>query len=221
MAEACRAFETPIVSGNVSFYNETDGRSIFPTPTIAMVGLVPELRVRVSSGFQSEGDLVVLLGVHEPVLDGSEYLKVIHGLVKGRPAPVDLDQEQRLVSLCREAVREGVLSSAHDVSDGGLAVALAESCFHGRPGAKGARVRIAGNCRTDQALFGEAAGGIIGSVGPGAMDLLREKGERSGVSVQVLGRVGGERLEFEGIASWETAELERIWSGALARMMGE
>jgi phosphoribosylformylglycinamidine synthase len=209
------------VSGNVSFYNETDGRSIFPTPTIAMVGLVPDLRRKASAGFQSEGDLVVLLGGGEPVLDGSEYRKVIHGVVKGRPSAVDLDAEKRLVRLCREAVREGILLSAHDVSSGGLLVALAESCFLGGAGARGAHVRNDGNRSGDAELFGESAGRIVGSVSPSALAALQAKAESLKVPVRVLGRVGGERLKVEGVADCETAELQRIWSGAFPRMMGD
>jgi phosphoribosylformylglycinamidine synthase len=218
---ACRAFAIPIVSGNVSFYNETDGRSIFPTPTIAMVGLLPDARLRGNSGFQSEDDVIVLLGDPRSELGGSEYLKVIHGLIKGSPASVDLQSEQRLHSLCRTGIQKGLLRSAHDVSDGGLAVALAESCFYGAPGAKGAQVHVEVSGPRDVALFGESPGRIISSVAPSDLAALSWMAEKMGVPLQVLGRVTGEGLEIEGIACWDTKRLQNIWSGAFALMMGE
>ena len=156
MADACRAFDAPVVSGNASLYNESDDGPVLPTPVIGMLGLLarPELAVR--SAFQSEGDIVILLGAgleqSAASLGASEYLAVRHNLSAG-PVEVDLDAERRLVDCLVEAAEAGLLRSAHDCSDGGLAVALAESAIAGAIG-----VQVAGElgARLDAALFGES-----------------------------------------------------------------
>jgi phosphoribosylformylglycinamidine synthase len=221
IGDACRALDIPVVSGNVSFYNETDGHSIFPTPTIAMVGTVADFHHHVPLGFQAAGDLVVLLGGQTLSLGGSEFLSAIHGLTRGRPAEVDLEQERNVLDLCRRGIRQGVLRSAHDVSDGGLAVALAESCLCGAPTADGASVRIPIEARKDLALFGESSGRIVVSVSRSRMEELSGLAQGLGVPVHVLGEVGRERLEIAGLVSVETDRLRGLWSGAFARMMGE
>ena len=135
MKEACEAFETPIVSGNVSFYNETEGRGILPTPTIGMVGLIEDARKIVTQGFKTEGDLIALLGETKDDLAASEYAQTIVGLTTGEliengAVPVlDLDLEKRVQETCLRLADEFLIKSAHDCSDGGLAVAIAESCF--------------------------------------------------------------------------------------------
>jgi phosphoribosylformylglycinamidine synthase len=138
--DACIAFGTPVVSGNVSFYNETEGRSIPPTPTIAMVGLLDDVEMHVTPWWKAEGDVIVLLGRTREELGASEYLSVVHGIVRGAPPWIDLDAEKRLHRFCLEAVRERVFRSLHDVGEGGLAVALAE-CSFGGPGL-GAHVEL-------------------------------------------------------------------------------
>ncbi|MHB9149226.1 MAG: phosphoribosylformylglycinamidine synthase subunit PurL, partial [Thermoleophilia bacterium] len=136
MAEACEAFGVPVISGNVSLYNESFGQAIYPTPVVGMLGLSPDFTVHCMSGFQSEGDVIVLLGDATPVLDGSEYQKRWYGTVEGRIPDVDLAAEVVLQGVLRRAVTDGMLRSAHDCSDGGLAVALAESCLAGGVGAR-------------------------------------------------------------------------------------
>ena len=135
LADACEAFGTPVISGNVSFYNETPDHAIYPTPTVGMVGLLPDADKRVTMGFKNEGDLIYLLGGGEPTLGGSEYLAVMHGLEVGRPPALDMEAEKKLQTFLREAIDQRLLQSAHDVSDGGLAVALAECCISGEIGA--------------------------------------------------------------------------------------
>ncbi len=135
LADACEALGTPVISGNVSFYNETPERAIYPTPTVGMVGLLPDADKRVTMGFKNEGDLIYLVGDGKPSLGGSEYLAVIHGQEVGRPPALDMEAEKRLQAFLRDVISQGLLQSAHDVSDGGLAVALAECCIAGGIGA--------------------------------------------------------------------------------------
>ena len=140
MAEACRTLDVPVISGNVSLYNETQGEGIYPTPIIGCLGLLEDVRKNVGMGFHNPGDIILLLGASEPTSDasslaGSEYLEVMHGLVAGHPA-LDIQAEAALQRACQRLAAEGVIESAHDCSDGGLAVALAESCIAGGVGHK-------------------------------------------------------------------------------------
>ncbi|MFV2064940.1 MAG: phosphoribosylformylglycinamidine synthase subunit PurL, partial [Chloroflexota bacterium] len=158
IAEACRAFDIPVVSGNVSLYNQSGERAIWPTPVIGMLGLLEDLARRCDIGFRDEGDAIHLLGDLESDLAGSEYLSQHHGLVAGRPS-IDLDREVALQRLLREAIGHGLLRSAHDCSDGGLAVAVAESAFRGGIGAS--CPGIAHHLRPDATLFGEAQSRVV------------------------------------------------------------
>ncbi len=165
IADACRALGTPVTGGNVSLYNEKGSQAIYPTPVIGMVGLIPDLKLICGQGWQRPGDLIYLLGSQAPTsLGGSEYLAAIHQKVMGRPAPVDLELEKRVQGACRHGIRQGWVRSAHDCSEGGLAVALAEACLSG---GRGATLSLApGSLRWDQALFGEGSSRILVSVDP-------------------------------------------------------
>ncbi|WP_298611301.1 phosphoribosylformylglycinamidine synthase subunit PurL [uncultured Thermosynechococcus sp.] len=178
LAEACRALGTPVTGGNVSLYNETidsngQPRPIYPTPVVGMVGLVPNWQQVVGQGFRAVGDAIYLLGLPltTPLSDprislgGSEYLAQIHGLVAGRPPQVDLDLERRVQSVCRYGIQEGWIASAHDLSEGGLAVALAESCLSGQRGAK-IQLPVGTYPRWDVLLFAEGGARILVSVPP-------------------------------------------------------
>ena len=168
LADACEALGTPVISGNVSFYNETPERAIYPTPTVGMVGLLPDADKRVTLGFKNEGDLIYLIGGGEPTLGGSEYLAVIHGLEVGRPPALDMDAEKKLQAFLREAIDQKLLQSAHDVSDGGLAIALAECCIAGGIGAHGEWNKV--NARE---LFGERTATAVISLSPGREETIK------------------------------------------------
>ncbi|HKQ98409.1 MAG TPA: phosphoribosylformylglycinamidine synthase subunit PurL, partial [Candidatus Polarisedimenticolia bacterium] len=142
IADACRAFEAPIVGGNVSFYNETEGKAIHPTPMIAMVGLLEDVRSAMTQWFRRAGDVIVLLGEPGGSLAASEYLALVHGTEAGRPAPVNLKAERALHDAVRAAREAGLIVSAHDASEGGLAVALAECCITSPGGALGAAITL-------------------------------------------------------------------------------
>ena len=215
MREACLALEIPVVSGNVSFYNETEGVSIHPTPTVAMVGLLEDVGRIATPWFKEEGDLVVLLGSDRGELGGSEYLKAVHEQVAGKPPEVDLAMERGVQRTCREAVETGLLSSAHDVSEGGLAVALAEACF-GEPGI-GAVIEIESAGRPDAFLFGESHSRIVVSLKEKDYGRLQHLASREGVPATVIGRVGGSRLVIGDLVRAPVERLRNLWSTALER----
>ncbi len=230
MRAACLALGIPVTGGNVSFYNETLGRGVYPTPVIGMVGLLEDVEQRLTPGFKEAGDVVVLLGAPDGVgpgdgVGGSEYLKVVHGRVAGWPPALDLGAEARLQRAVLAATSAGVLRSAHDTSEGGLAVALAECCFAGEPGARGAEVSLRElSGRLDFLLFAEAQSRVVASVRPGDLPKLQEIAEREGVPCTVLGRVAADRLTVLTVGGTlideETARLEEVWREALPCSMG-
>ena len=183
--DACTALGTPVVSGNVSFYNETEGRNIPPTPTIAMVGLLEDVDLFLTPWWKAEGDVIVLLGRTREELGASEYLAVVHGVQRGAPPWIDLETEKRLHSLCLTAAHERLLRSAHDVGAGGLAVALAECCFAG-PGL-GARIALERGIRTDALLFGESQSRMLVSLRRRHLGRFRDLARREGVPFTFLG----------------------------------
>jgi len=216
--DACIALATPVVSGNVSFYNDTEGRSIPPTPTIAMVGLLDDVSRCLTQGFRRAGDLVVLAGRTHEELGGSEYLAVIHGLVQGAPPWIDLGLEKRLQELILEAAAEGMLHSAHDVAEGGLAVALAECCLASQE-RLGARIELEQSMRADVLLFAESQSRILVTVDRQSWPRLRDRAQRYGVPVEPIGEVGGIRLEIGDWIDRSVGELAEIWEGALERAL--
>ena len=213
MSQACKKLRTPVVSGNVSLYNETRGVAIFPTPVVGMVGLIKNSRHRCTAGFKDEGDTVFLLGDpgSDESLGSSEYLELVHGEVRGSQS-IDLQAEKSLHALLIKAIGRGLLKSAHDCSDGGLAVALAESCIIGRTGFKGT-LQVHG--RLDAALFGEAQSRAVVSVSPGAVRKLEEMAFKFGVPVTRLGTVGGSRFVLKGLADLPVTDLEQAWNNGL------
>ena len=215
MREACLALDIPVVSGNVSFYNETEGVSIHPTPTVAMVGLLEDVERIATPWFKEEGDLVVLLGSNRGELGGSEYLKVVHDRVAGRPPAVDLTLERSVQRTCRAAVDAGLLSSAHDVSEGGLAVVLAEACF-GDP-CVGAVIDVEPEGRPDAFLFGESHSRIVVSLKDQDYARLQELASMENTSCEVIGRVGGTRLVIGDMVRARVDRLKNLWSTALER----
>ncbi len=231
IAEACRAFDTPVVSGNVSFYNETEGRGIHPTPVIGMVGLVEDARRIVQQGFKAEGQHIALLGETRDDLSISEYAATIQRSTLdamldagGRVPVIDLERERAVQRACLTAAEQGLLRSAHDCSDGGLAVALAESCFssHNRP-AVGAQICLpAGDAlSTTVKLFSESPSRIIISFDQDALERLQQIAADAGCPLTLLGQTGGARLRITTADNQEALdldinELETAWRTALA-----
>jgi phosphoribosylformylglycinamidine synthase len=223
---ACRALGVPITGGNVSLYNETDGRAIYPTPVIGVVGLLEHADRVLERRFKGSGNVIILLGEGHGELGGSEYLKTLFDLVRGLPPRLDFAAERALHELLTELAAERLVHSAHDCSDGGIAVALAECCFG--TGGYGAEVSIdataaAGDERIAEAaaLFGESATRVIVSTGTANVTEVLQRAASSRVPARVIGETGGNRLRMAVGGSWvldlSVDDLERAWSGAIEK----
>ncbi|MGE5741521.1 MAG: phosphoribosylformylglycinamidine synthase subunit PurL [Candidatus Aminicenantes bacterium RBG_16_66_30] len=193
IAEACRTFAIPVTGGNVSFYNDTEGLSIHPTPVLGIVGIIEDIRKAVRPGFRAAGDAVVLIGESREDLGGTEYLKTIHGLEAGFPPSIDLEQEKRNQEFLLDSIEAGLIRSAHDLSEGGLAVALAECAFHSE-GRIGCTVELAGDGRDDALLFGESQSRIVVTCRRAKVAGLLAKAAAAGVPAKAIGRTGGDAI---------------------------
>ncbi len=214
IGEACRALSTPVIGGNVSFYNETKGSAIYTTPTIGMVGVLDDVEKRLTQSFKKAGGVVAILGETKEELGGTEYLALIHKTEKGMPPSLDLEKEKALHGLLHEAVT--LLSSAHDCSEGGLAVALAESCISGHTGAQ-INLDKMPLMRKDALLFGESASRAVVSLDKKNLPALEAAAKKHGVAITVLGATGGDRLKINGFMDVTVKELEKAHKGALSR----
>lgn len=218
MSDACRFFKTPIVSGNVSFYNESQNGAIYPTPTIGMIGLLKDLKRHCTQWFKEEGDVVVLVGgqsgeITSGSLAGSEYQKLIHGLVTGRLPGIDLKLEKKVQEVVLNGIQKGLIRSAHDCAEGGLAVALAECCIsgprrvgmivEGRQGAAGQAI---------SALFGETQSRILVTLQERNLQQFLRSVKVKNCPTMILGRVGGDRLRIEDLLDCTVEELYNAWS---------
>jgi phosphoribosylformylglycinamidine synthase len=218
---ACRALDVPITGGNVSLYNETDGKAILPTPVLGVVGVIEDAAHVQARAFPEDGAAIVLLGEGRDELGGSEYLYQVHGLLRGQPPQLDLDAERRLQKLLVETAADGLTMSAHDCAEGGLAVALAECCFD--TGGEGADIDVpavaAHALATESALFGESASRVIVSVEPAALDTLLARAAEAGVPARLIGRTGGTRIRIsiDGVPAADVAvqDAEQAWTTAI------
>lgn len=230
MAEACSAFGTPVTGGNVSFYNETEGRGIYPTPTIGMLGVIEDAKHITTQWFKEAGDVVLLLGATHNDLGASELLSVLTGEAAGAVPKLDLAVEKNVQEACLKAIQAGLVSSAHDCAEGGLAVALAESCFssYGRSGI-GAKIdltehaRLSGLADSTALLFAESPSRIVLSVKPENVDQVKEIAAEAGAAISIIGEVGGEELTIalsdETSMSYSVTGLEGVWGGALPQAL--
>lgn len=205
LAEACEFFNAPVISGNVSLYNETPDGSIYPTPAIGMLGVIDDADKRCTSEFKGDGDVIMLISglrydsgektnaCELESLGGSEYLKTVHGLVAGRPPAMDLAREKHVHEAVLNGIDNGVINSAHDCADGGLAIALAESCILGGIGAD---VKLTANCAPAAALFAETQSRIIVTVSPNELGALRQIADDCKAECTVLGKTGGQSMRI-------------------------
>jgi phosphoribosylformylglycinamidine synthase subunit PurL len=232
IAEACQALDVPITGGNVSLYNETDGTAIYPTPILGVVGVIEDASRVLARTFRQAGDDIILLGEGYGEIGGSEYLKVVHGEVKGEPPLLDLSREAALIGLLAKATASGLLQSAHDCSDGGVAVTLAECSFGSGgigldvdlPDVDVARSRggsPTAPTHTAAALFGESASRAVVSVTEQNRDAFLQMAARAGVPARSIGKTGGARLRMR-VADREAidatiTEAEQLWSAAIGR----
>ncbi len=211
--DAALAFSVPVVSGNASLYNESRGRAIFPTPMIGALGLLDDVSRRAAAGFKQAGDAVVVIGTDEPWdsvdgLAGSEFAYVHHDWTGGKPS-IDIALEVRVQQMCRDAIRMGLVNSAHDCSQGGIAVTIAESAIIG---GLGVTIPTSLTGRWDACLFGEAQSRIVVTVNPANIDEFLEMAARQDVPVCVMGTVGGDRLKFGDAADAELQEASHTWN---------
>jgi phosphoribosylformylglycinamidine synthase len=203
------------VSGNVSLYNESSSSAIYPTPVVGMVGKIDDYGHRLQAGFRGEGEFVLLIGSTQNDLGGSEYLKVEHGMVAGRPPELDLSRERAVGKLILNAASAGLLHTAHDCSDGGMLVALAECCLLGGIGMRGPGILPEAPLRLDAALFGESPGRFIVTAPSRAMPELQSLARRHHVELLMLGLTGGDVLELEGQLKLTLNEMREAWEGGL------
>ncbi len=223
MAEACREFQTPVIGGNVSLYNESPAGVVDPTPTVAMVGLIEREEWITTQYFKAAGDVVILLGDFGDELGGSRFLKVIHGLKAGRVPRLDYARELTLQGTLRELIQAGKIRSAHDCSEGGLAVAVAESCFHSAD-SLGARIDLeaASSGPLAQILFNETQSRVVISVMPENAAAVLQFAQERNLSAFRLGTVGGDALEIAAAGEtlhWPLAEIHADWHDAIANAL--
>ncbi len=220
MGEACRAFDTPVTGGNVSFYNESPESAVYPTPTIGMVGLIEDLHHITRAHFQQEGDLIYLIGNTGADIGGSEFLKEYHGMVTGDCPALDLEVERRTHRTMLEAIRRGLVRSCHDLSDGGLAVALAECCIMDREHPLGAVVEIdPGDLRPEWFLFSESQSRFLISAAPEHRAALEAHFAAADLPCRLLGRVGGDRLRITPRIEVPLSQLDDLYYHTLERRM--
>jgi phosphoribosylformylglycinamidine synthase len=218
MSEACRTFGTPVTGGNVSFYNEDPERIVYPTPVVGMVGLVEDLKHITTMDFKQKGDVIILLGESRGELGASEYLKVICKLVKGDTPELNLDREKRIQDACLQMIRAGLVKSAHDCSDGGLAVALAECCVSS-PSHLGAKVKLNQKIRADALLFGESQSRIVITVDEKDLGKTEEIAHSLDIPFERIGHVGGNTLDIEGMIDLPVEKLADAYDNAIQRIM--
>lgn len=193
MSQACRAFNIPVTGGNVSFYNETDGAAIYPTPVLGIVGMIKDIYKTTTPGFKQPGDIIILLGENSDEIGASLYLKYIHDLESGPVPQIDLQKELAVQETCRQAIDEGLLESAHDVSDGGLAVCLMECCLLSKE-ETGCSVELRDDLASHVLLFGEMQSRIVITVKPGKVERIEEITKIKKIKTSVIGKTGGNKF---------------------------
>jgi phosphoribosylformylglycinamidine synthase len=223
LAEGCRAFNTPVTGGNVSLYNESPVAAIDPTATVGMLGLIDDPKHITTQWFKESGHVILLLGEIGGELGGTEYLKRIHGLKTGKPPRMDLAVAKRTHDFVLEIIKKGLVKSAHDCSEGGLAVALAECCMSNGDGMVGAKVNLSQfRQRVDATLFGESQNRIVFSATKTNADKIIKLAAKTGLSATKLGVTGGKSLTIKttrGELSYEVAKLRDVWWNAIGRLM--
>lgn len=213
---ACRILETPVTGGNVSFYNESQNYTVYPTPVIGMLGLLEDIDKILTMNFKTPGDLIVLLGKNKGNINGSEYLKAVHNTIAGDAPYLDLDYEKRLHNVILESNSFGVVRSAHDVSDGGIAIALAESCI---ASGLGANVKVRVDKRLDFTLFGEEQSRVIVTINEADINQLIHIIEKNKIDFEILGKVENDFLIINDKLKLSNTELRDLYDNELERVI--
>ena len=216
IGEACRILNTPVTGGNVSFYNEDINYEVYPSPVIGMVGVLNDINKRLTSFFQQEGDIIALIGDNKGELGGSEYIKTIHNKVAGSIPSISPQSVKDVASLLVELADSELLHCAHDISDGGLAVALAECCFANEIGAE---ITISSELRNDAMLFGESRPLVVISFPGQSQSSILELCKNKNIPVSIIGKTGGSNLKINDLINCSVSELRDIYESAIPRMM--
>ena len=215
MGEMCRALNTPVTGGNVSFYNETAESAVYPTPVIGMVGVLDDLNQSTTIDYKDAGDFIVTLGAINGVLGGSEYLKTIHGKIEGPIPPLNIELEMGVQQLCLDAIKKGIIKSAHDVSDGGIAVNISESIMSSK-GNLGAELHINRKLRNDEMLFGECQSLIVVTVSEESLHELVILAQRDDIHTETIGRVTDSgKLVINDLIDIDRKKLESVYYNTL------
>lgn len=218
MGEACRKFDTPVTGGNVSFYNESVASAVYPTPTIGMVGKIEDLKFITTSFFKNENDLIYFLGEDKEEIGGSEFLKVLHNLVAGDSPSLDLNYELALQQFVQKAIREELIASAHDISEGGIICALAECCIINKEKYLGADVKIKIKSREDYSLFSETQSRVIISIAPANQNAFETLAKKYNQKCELIGKVGSSSLKINE-HEFELAELVDLYYNSIPKKM--
>ena len=225
MGDACLYFDIPVVSGNVSLYNETKGEAIFPTPTVAVVGLIEDQSKVMTAGFKQAGHCIGLIGFTMEELGGSEYLKVLFDRNEGKPPVLDRKHEKQVQEFCLELIQKGLIQSAHDCSEGGLAIAVAESCFSAKEEALGATLELESTLRGDALLFGETQSRIIISFPEELTDQIEDLALSYPVDFSLIGKTGGSQftvsINGQEYIKQDIESAKEIWKTSLGRYAGQ
>ncbi|RKX29837.1 MAG: phosphoribosylformylglycinamidine synthase subunit PurL [Candidatus Zixiibacteriota bacterium] len=219
MGEACRVFDTPVTGGNVSFYNEDPERAVFPTPTIGMIGLVEDVNHITTQWFKEENDVIFLLGDNTEHLGASEYLHTVYRQNRGPVPPLDLASEKKTQDALLKAIQSGLIKSAHDVSDGGLAVTLAESCISNLDYQIGATIQLDDSVRPDALLFGETQSRVIISCIPEDVLKIEELFKEHNVPCYRIGTVGGNSLKINDLVDQSVSAMSDSFFKAMSEFM--
>lgn len=220
MGDACRFFNTPVTGGNVSFYNESPEGAVYPTPVIGMLGLIEDLRYITSANFKSPGDLIILLGKNTDEIGGSEYLAWIYGEIKGDAPEIDLELEKAVQKTCLDGIKQGLIKSAHDVSDGGIAVALAECCIIDKENLLGCEVELKDKIRPDFLLFGEGQSRIIVTVGEKDLGEFEKICRKNQIPFSVIGVVTSEKkFKINDLIEVDIEKIADVYYNTIRRIM--
>lgn len=220
MGDACRALNTPVTGGNVSFYNENPDSAIFPSPIIGMLGLIEDVEKHtMTPALKSEGDVLIYIGADREGLGATEYLKVIHGLTEGDSPVLDIDFEVKLQKSVLSAIQNRLITAAHDISDGGLSITLAEMCIFGQMGATIDLSEIGGN--KYETFFSEAQSGIVITTSHSNLDQVLTHFQNDEVPAYIIGEAGGYDLMISGLDPIEISEMESIYSSVISNAMND
>jgi phosphoribosylformylglycinamidine synthase len=218
MSDACLALNTPVTGGNVSFYNENPKSAIFPSPIIGMLGVIEDIEKHLTTpAFKKEGDIVLYIGADRKGLGGSEYLKTVHELTTGDAPEIDLDFEVKLQEALLTAIKVGLITAAHDISDGGLAATLTEMAIFGKKGAELSVETLSGS--THEILFSEAQSGVVITISAPELQTVKHHFEEAGVPIYELGVVKGDKLEIKDLISLDISESEEIYESVIPKAM--